>query len=145
MPAEQGLGLDEEPPPAPAAKEPAQPGEQRPVAGSQRRAGHLAAEDRHLVAEHDDFDRQFVVVTPREPEQLEDSDERQVEEGQRHGPASSPSSLPTKVQLNGPDDILGTHTAERASTAANASTNTPTMFQPRVAASSLRPRFRSRA
>ena len=29
--------------------------------------------------------------------------------------------------------------------AANASTNTPTMFQPRVAASSLRPRLRSRA
>ena len=67
------------------------------------------------MAEHDDFDRQFVAVTPEEPEQLEDSDERQVQEGQRHGPASSLSLTPTKVQLNGPDDILGTHRSARLS------------------------------
>jgi hypothetical protein len=30
------------------------------------------------VTEHDDFDRQFVTVTSREPEQLERSDECQV-------------------------------------------------------------------
>ena len=92
MPAQQGLGLDEEPPQASTAEEPTQSGEQRPVRWSQRRAGHLAAQHRHLVAEHDDLDRQFFVVTPEEPEQLEDSDERQVEEGQRHGPASSRAS-----------------------------------------------------
>jgi len=68
MPAKQGLGLNEEPPEAPAAKEPAQPSEQRPVAGSQCRAVHLTPEHRHFVAEHDDFDRQFFVVTPKEPE-----------------------------------------------------------------------------
>jgi len=89
MPAEQGFGLDKEPPQAPATKESAQPGEQRPVAGPQRRTGHLAAEHRHLVTEHDDFDRQFVAVTPGEAEQLERSDECEVQEGQRHGPASS--------------------------------------------------------
>ena len=89
MPAEQGLGLDKEPSQAPAIKESAQPGEQRPVAGLQRRTGHLAAEHRHLVTEHDDFDRQFVAVTADEPEQLERSDECQVEQGQRHGPALS--------------------------------------------------------
>ena len=68
MPAEKGLGLDEEPPQAPAAKEPTQSGEQRPVAGPQGGAGHLAAENRNLVTEHDQFDREFFVVTPEEPE-----------------------------------------------------------------------------
>jgi len=67
-----------------ATEESAQTGEQRPVTGTKLRAGHLAAEHRHLVAEHDDFGRQFIAVTPQEPEQMEDPDERQVEEGQRH-------------------------------------------------------------
>jgi hypothetical protein len=61
MPAQQGLGPDEEPPPASATEESAQSGEQRPVTWSQRRAGHL-------VAEHHDVDRQFFAVTPEEPE-----------------------------------------------------------------------------
>ncbi len=60
--------MDEEPPEAPTAKEPAEPGERRPVTGSQRRAVHLTPEHRHFVAEHADFDRQFFVVTPKEPE-----------------------------------------------------------------------------
>jgi hypothetical protein len=68
MPAEQGLGLNEEPARPSAPKDPAQSGEQRPVAGPQRRARHLAAEHRHLVAQHDHFDRQFVVVASHEPE-----------------------------------------------------------------------------
>ena len=68
MPAEQRLGLDEEPVPATTAKEPTQSGEQCPVTWSQRRAGHLAAKHRHLVTEHDDFDRQFFVVTAEETE-----------------------------------------------------------------------------
>ena len=55
-----------------AVKEPAQPGEQRSIAGPQRRAGHLAAKDGDLVAKHDDLDGQFVAVTPQEPDQLED-------------------------------------------------------------------------
>jgi hypothetical protein len=96
MPAEQRFWLDKEAPRAPATKESAQSGEQRPVAGPQRRTGHLAAEHRDLMTEHDDFDRQFVAVTPREPEQLERSDEGQVEEGQRHGPALSLSSRQRK-------------------------------------------------
>ena len=41
------------------------------------------------MPEHHDFDRQFFGVPPKEPEQLEDSDERQVEERQSHVPASS--------------------------------------------------------
>jgi acyl transferase domain-containing protein len=76
MSAKQRLGLDEEPSQATAAQEPTQSGKQSPVAGPQRWAGHLAAQYRHLVTEHDQFDRQFFVVTPEEPEQLEHSDER---------------------------------------------------------------------
>jgi len=80
MPSNEGLGLDEELPQASAAEEPTQYGQQRPVARLQRRAGHLTAQHRHLVTEHDQFDRQIFVVTPEEPEQLENPDERQVEE-----------------------------------------------------------------
>lgn len=68
MPAKQGFGLDEEPSDTPATKEPAESGEQGSIAGPQRRAIHLTSEHRHLVAEHDDFDRQFFPVTPEEPE-----------------------------------------------------------------------------
>jgi len=50
------------------AENPTQPDEQRPIAGSQRRAVHLTAEHRHFVAEHDDFNRQFMVITPKESE-----------------------------------------------------------------------------
>ena len=74
MPPKQGLGLDEESPRAPATKESTQSGEQRSVRGPQRRSDHLATEDRHLVAEHDDLDRQFVAVTPAQVQQLEISD-----------------------------------------------------------------------
>ena len=66
MPAEQGRGLDEEPPQTPTAKEPAQPGEQRPVAGPQRQAGYLAAEHGHLMTEHDDLDREFALLRAKE-------------------------------------------------------------------------------
>ena len=45
-----------------------------------------------FVAEHDDLDRQFVAFTRQEPEQLEGSNECQVEEGQRHGPSSTIAS-----------------------------------------------------
>ena len=44
VPPEQGLGLDEKPAPMPAAEEPTQPSKERPVAGSQRRTGYLAAQ-----------------------------------------------------------------------------------------------------
>jgi len=88
-PAEQRLGMNEEPPQAPAAKKPTQSGEQSPVAGSQRRAGHLAAKHGHFVSEHDDLDCQFAVLRAAESKQLEDSDESQVEEGERHGSVST--------------------------------------------------------
>jgi len=68
VPAKQGLGLDKEPAQTPAAKKSAHSGKQRTVRRAQRRASHLAAEHRHLVTEHDDFDCQFVSVKLQETE-----------------------------------------------------------------------------
>jgi len=41
------------------------------------------------VAEHDDLYGKFAVVRAVESEQLEDSDERQIEKGQRHRSVSA--------------------------------------------------------
>jgi hypothetical protein len=56
MPAQESLGLDEESPPMLSAEEPTQSGEQCPIRWLERRADHLATEECHFVAEHDDFD-----------------------------------------------------------------------------------------
>jgi hypothetical protein len=66
MPAEQCLGLDEETSLANPRKESAEPGEQRSVRRTQRRACHLATEDCHLVTEHDDLDGEFTAFMARE-------------------------------------------------------------------------------
>jgi hypothetical protein len=89
MPAEQCFGLDEESPQASAPKEPTQSGEQRPVIGPQCRVRHLAVEHRHLVSEYEDLDREVAVLRAEESEQLDDSNECQIEERQRHGPVST--------------------------------------------------------
>ena len=49
----------------PAEEQLCQSGEQRPVGRLERRPVDLAPEDRHLVTEHDDFDRQVRVNLPR--------------------------------------------------------------------------------
>ena len=94
VPAEQALGLDEEPLTASTIKEPTQPSEHRSICGSQGRSGHLATEHGNLVAEHDDFDRKFLVVVSNQAEPLEDSDEGEVEKRQGHGPVSSFGDVP---------------------------------------------------
>src|SRR5664280_128712 len=43
------------------------------------RSGPVAAEDGNLVAEHDDLNCQITTVTPTQAEQLEDSDEGEVQ------------------------------------------------------------------
>jgi hypothetical protein len=60
---EQGLGLDEKAPPANGREQPAQPREHCSVRLSQSGAGGLAAQDGHLVAEHDDLDGQVLLPT----------------------------------------------------------------------------------
>jgi hypothetical protein len=93
MPAQKRLRLDEEPSQTPTAQEPTQTGEQGPVAGPQGQAAPLATEDGHFVPEHDEFHREFAVLSAVEAEQLEESDEGHVQERQCHGPFSTcPSS-----------------------------------------------------
>jgi len=53
------------------------------------------------VAEHHDVDGQFLSFTPAEPEQLEQTDERQIEKGKGHGPVFVAGLMATKVQMSG--------------------------------------------
>ncbi len=62
VPAEQGLGLDEEPPTTPSIKEPTQPGQQGSIGRPEGRSDHLATERGNLVSQHHDFDGQLVAV-----------------------------------------------------------------------------------
>jgi hypothetical protein len=71
MSAQQRLGLDEEPTSVSLRHEPTQPGQDRPVGWPQSRTLDLATQDRDLVSEHDDLDRQIVLFAPAEPERLE--------------------------------------------------------------------------
>jgi hypothetical protein len=54
------------------------------------------------VAKHDDFDAQLAIVTPKEPDQPENPDEREVQKGQRTSPSLVTKPIPTKVQVNPP-------------------------------------------
>jgi hypothetical protein len=92
IPAQQGVGFHEEPPPATTTEEPTQFREQRSIRWSRSRSGHVAAEDGNLVAEHDDLNCQITTVTPTQAEQLEDSDAGEVQKRQCHGPGSSPEA-----------------------------------------------------
>ena len=109
VPAQQSVGLHEEPSQTSTAKEPTQSSEQRSIGWSPGRASHLTTQDVNLVAEHDDLDRQFFVVMPDQAEQFDDSDEGEVERGQGHGPVSSPRPTPRKSCSRCPDGAFGTH------------------------------------
>jgi hypothetical protein len=64
MPAEQGVGLDEEPSEPCSRDQPAEAGKERSIRWTQRRADHLPTKDGNLVPEHDDLDGQIAAVTP---------------------------------------------------------------------------------
>ena len=65
MPAQQGLGLDEEVSPASSRQQSAQSSENRSIRRLQGRAGHLSTQNGDLVAKHHDFYGQVLLVTPR--------------------------------------------------------------------------------
>jgi len=50
----------------------------------------------YLMSEHDDLNCELGVLRAEELEQLDESNERQVEEGQRHGPVSTRASCRRK-------------------------------------------------
>ena len=66
VPADQSLGLDEEPSATAPFKEPTQPGEQSSIRWAQGWAVHLATQDGALMTEHDYFARQILAVMSTE-------------------------------------------------------------------------------
>jgi hypothetical protein len=80
MPAQESLRLDKEAPSASSRQKSAQSSEHCPILWLQGWTGHLAAQDPHLVAEHDDLDGQVLLPPTGETDQLEHPDESKVEE-----------------------------------------------------------------
>ena len=99
MPTQQRLGLDEEPSSASSRQKPAQSSEYCSIRWLQGGTHHLSTQDGDLVAEHDDLDRQLVLTSTGEADQLEETDEGQLEEGERHAPSSSLDLPPMKAQV----------------------------------------------
>ena len=89
-------------------------GEQRPVGRLERRPVDLAPEDRHLVTEHDDFDRQVRVRPTGEPDQLKDATERPIQEREGHPMMVAASEPCVKVLVTGVAGILGTDRSWRS-------------------------------
>ncbi|MDA8355639.1 MAG: hypothetical protein M0Z95_04925 [Actinomycetota bacterium] len=94
MPTEQGCRLDEEVPVTLAGEQPCERGQHRSIRRFERRSVDLASEDRYLVAQDDDLDREIRFSAANESDQLEDTTERPVEEWQGHGPGCSPHPAP---------------------------------------------------
>ncbi|MHB8244628.1 MAG: hypothetical protein ACYDGN_04605 [Acidimicrobiales bacterium] len=63
---------------------------------------------RHPVAQHDHLDRQFVLAASREPDQLSNADEEEVEERECHGAIVAGRAAVSKDLATAADDILGT-------------------------------------
>jgi len=83
---EQCRGLHEEPTQLRSGDQPTEAGEERSIRRSQGRAAHLAAEDRHLVPEHDDLNGQIGLVRPLAAEDLNRPEEGEIKEREGHGP-----------------------------------------------------------
>ncbi|MHB1988310.1 MAG: hypothetical protein ACYCSF_10055 [Acidimicrobiales bacterium] len=100
MPAQQGCRLDEEASASSAGEQSCQSRQHRSICRLQRGSVHLASEDRHLVAQHDDLDREVRISATDEADQLKYAAVRPVEEREGHGPGWSPRPAPAvKVQL----------------------------------------------
>jgi hypothetical protein len=59
----------------------------------------MATQDGDLVAEHDDLDGQLLLPATCETTQVEQADEDDIEEGERHAPSSSSSPRHRKSRL----------------------------------------------
>ncbi len=70
VPAQQSCRLDEELPDTLAGEQSCQPGQHCSIRRLECRSMDLASQDRHLVAQHDDFDGEVRVTARDEVEQL---------------------------------------------------------------------------
>jgi hypothetical protein len=107
VPAQQRLRLNENLVATRSRDEPGQTREDGPIRRLEGGSGDLAAQDHHLVAQHDDFDSQLSAIPAEPAKDLKDATEGSVEKGEVHGrgilvlpPAS------TKVLVLRSDDFL---------------------------------------
>ena len=71
----------------------------------------LVPEHGYLVAQHDDFDRQVLVLAKAEPNQLEDATERWVEEREATAGDASRVEIPlSRSSSTSTDVVFGTYT-----------------------------------
>lgn len=78
VPAQQGCRLDEEVLETLAGEQSCQARQQRSICRFQRGSVDLASEHRHLVAQHDNLDREVRIFASDEADQLDDAAERLV-------------------------------------------------------------------
>ncbi|MHB8289153.1 MAG: hypothetical protein ACYDEY_07950 [Acidimicrobiales bacterium] len=112
MPTQQGCQLDEEVPETLAGEQSCESRQHRPIRRCERWSVRLASEDRHLVTQDYDLDREVRVSATDEADQLQHAAERPVE--QRNERARVPDARrarrqPSKSSSQPMDDILGTH------------------------------------
>ena len=86
--------------------------EDGPIGRTMFRSRHLTPKHSHLMAEHDDLDRQIGVATSRETEELERAYEGDLEERESHGPFSRDPTPWRKSQVSEVDASLDTHTSQ---------------------------------
>jgi hypothetical protein len=63
-----------------AGEQPCEPGQHRPICRLERWPMDLAPEDRHVVVQHDDLDREVRLSATDEADRPKDAAERPVEE-----------------------------------------------------------------
>lgn len=89
MPAQDGLGGDEERCPALLRDEPRQGGDDRPIGPGEAGTCDLTAKDRNLVAQHEDLGVVGSGVHVVDGQDLKDATDQAVEEAERHRSARS--------------------------------------------------------
>jgi hypothetical protein len=92
--------LDKEAPETPAGEQPSQPGQQRSIGRLECRTADLPAEHGYLATEHDHLDDQVLAVEPREPDQLANAEEQEVEEPERHDAMLAALAFGHELQVN---------------------------------------------
>ena len=107
MPAQQRFGPDEQPVPARAGQQPGQASQQGSVGPVHPRAGHLAEQNGHLVAQHEQLGVLGGRARCQERKPPHHLAEHQVE--QSYGPAAiiaRPGGFSTNSQLSATTDFL---------------------------------------
>jgi hypothetical protein len=99
VPAKKRLGSDQEMAGARRRAAPGQAGEQSAIRWSERRPLHLTAEHRHLVAEDDDLDGQFVAIAAEKSDELKDSEKSEVGRPREPQATFIGQLAPAKVQV----------------------------------------------